>query len=154
MCKQTIVFERKNCPFNTVKQGSPYPRTCRACHHPIDPFELCPREKLIQDKLRHQTNCCTRYYTLWKHYIYTYCVGGRYVYELDKLDKAIGCDDSDRNLKFLKTLKVKKAVTKLKNLRGSGRKHSMESKDEVSFLYFTCNTYNITGIYMMIPVNR
>jgi hypothetical protein len=94
-----------------------YPRTCRACHHPIDPFEIAPQEKAMREKLIAEGGTCCNF-KLLRHNIYTYWMGGRYVWEIDPLDKAPNCpDDEVRNLKFAKTIVVKKSIEKFKNLK-------------------------------------
>jgi hypothetical protein len=92
-----------------------YPRFCTKCHHPIDPFELMPSEKILQQKLKDEN----RKFELFLHNWFTYFRGKEYVYQVNNLHKAHNHPGfQDKNLKFMnKAIVLNKAVNKLKNLR-------------------------------------
>merc|ERR1712139_312223 len=51
-----------------------YPRTCTQCHHPLNPYDISPKELAIRQKFKdHFCKLCL-------HHIYTYFFGGRYVF--------------------------------------------------------------------------
>ena len=126
MCLVLLVIWRRGV-YVFKRKLALYPRRCTLCHHPLDPFEISPQERRIRLTLKREKNCCIRNYRLYKHILFATIKGKKYVYQLDPLDKALDHPGhKSKNMKLVKTINVKRAVSKLKGTKqGHVSKHKV-----------------------------
>ena len=122
MAPWSLRFQEEVSPVSTPMHIMP---------SPTRPFEISPQERRIRLTLKREKNCCIRNYRLYKHILFATIKGKKYVYQLDPLDKAlVHPGHKSKNMKLVKTIYVKRAVSKLKGTKQGHEQHDV-SKHKV-----------------------